>query len=105
MQLEDDMHIILPSIGISSTNHHSDSTGSKYKRKYSRLNIESAEIEKSLFTGSERLDEDEITRPNISYVDLIIEAILSSETKMLSLSEIYESVANKYEYYRDTKTV
>jgi hypothetical protein len=44
-------------------------------------------------------------RPPISYSELIIEAISSSEKKMLRLGDIYSYIKNKYPYYRSCSNV
>ncbi len=69
---------------------------------------QSPTTEKDLFL-EELKDENEKLgrngRPLLSFVELIHEALENSETGMLSLQEIYESVKTKYPYFRTKDTV
>ncbi len=44
-------------------------------------------------------------RPVLSYNELIIEAINSSDAGMMSLQEIYDYIQGEYEYFKRTTVV
>ena len=43
---------------------------------------------------------DVYAKPKLSYAQLIAEALMAAEDRMLTLSEIYTSVAEKHPYYK-----
>ncbi|RPA80469.1 winged helix DNA-binding domain-containing protein, partial [Ascobolus immersus RN42] len=44
--------------------------------------------------------QEDLQKPGASYVYLIYEAISNSETKRMSLSEIYRAIQRKYPYFK-----